>query len=116
LDVCGRDGRSRQGALTSNDGELAHVWALEGAGLILKSIWDVCDDVAAGRLEVVLPEMRLPASPMHAVYPHSRLAAAKVRICVDFLAAELKQQWAGSVQGSTRLSIPAGNDRTVSDD
>jgi DNA-binding transcriptional LysR family regulator len=81
-----------RGALTSNDGELAHVWALEGAGLILKSIWDVCDDVAAGRLEVVLPEMRLPASPIHAVYPHSRLAAAKVRICVDFLAAKLKQQ------------------------
>jgi DNA-binding transcriptional LysR family regulator len=105
-----------RGALTSNDGELAHVWALEGAGLILKSIWDVCDDVAAGRLEVVMPQMRLPASPIHAVYPRSRLAAAKVRICVDFLAAKLKQQWAGSVQGSISLSVPAGNGRMVSDD
>jgi hypothetical protein len=71
-----------------------------------------CDDVAAGRLEVVLPQIRLPASPLHA---HSRLAAAKVRICVDFPAAKLKQQWAGSVQGSTRLSVPAGDDSMVSD-
>jgi hypothetical protein len=36
-----------KGTLTTNDGDLAHVWALEGAGLILKSIWDVCDDVEA---------------------------------------------------------------------
>jgi DNA-binding transcriptional LysR family regulator len=78
------------GTLTTNDGDLAHVWALEGAGLILKSIWDVRDDVEVGSLEVVLRQMRLPASSIHAVYPHSRLAAAKVRLCVDFLAARLK--------------------------
>ena len=69
---------------------MAHVWALEGAGLVVKSIWDVRDDVDAGRLEVVLPQLRLPASPIHAVYPHSRLAAAKVRLCVNFLAAKMK--------------------------
>jgi DNA-binding transcriptional LysR family regulator len=95
-----------KGALTTNDGDLAHVWALEGAGLILKSIWDVCDDVEAGALEVVLPQMRIPASPIHAVYPHSRLAAAKIRLCVTFLAAKLKQQWAASVQGAAKLSGP----------
>jgi len=27
--------------LTTNDGELAHVWPLHGGGLVLKSIWDV---------------------------------------------------------------------------
>jgi Reverse transcriptase (RNA-dependent DNA polymerase)/LysR substrate binding domain len=74
----------------TNDGDLAHVWALEGAGLLVKSIWDVRDDVDAGRLEVVLPQLRLPASPIHAVYPHSRLAAAKVHLCVNFLAAKMK--------------------------
>jgi DNA-binding transcriptional LysR family regulator len=75
------------GALITNDGDLAHVWALEGAGLVVKSIWD---DVDAGRLEVVLPQLRLPASPIHAVYPHSRLAAAEVHLCVNFLAAKMK--------------------------
>jgi hypothetical protein len=49
-------------------------------------------DIEAGRLEVVLPRLRLPASSIHAIYPHSRLTAAKVRLCVDFLWASLKRQ------------------------
>lgn len=86
------DGRSIavRGKLSSNNGELAHRWALEGAGLVLKSLWDVHDDLNAGRLEVVLPQFRLPAAPIHAIYPHSRLTAAKVRLCVEFLAARMK--------------------------
>jgi len=78
-----------RGALTGNDGELAHAWALAGAGLVMKSIWDVRADIAAGLLEVVLPDMELPSAPIHAVYPHSRHAAARVRLCVDFLADHL---------------------------
>jgi DNA-binding transcriptional LysR family regulator len=87
------DGRSVnvRSRLGSNNGELAHRWALQGRGLILKSIWDVEDDVASGKLEIVLPDQRLPAAPIHAVFPHNRLAAAKVRLCVDFLAARLKR-------------------------
>jgi DNA-binding transcriptional LysR family regulator len=81
--------------LTTNDGELAHVWALHGGGLVLKSFWDVQEDIEAGRLEVVLPRVRLPASAIHAVYPHSRLVASKVRLCVEFLRAKLQCQWAG---------------------
>jgi DNA-binding transcriptional LysR family regulator len=86
------DGRSINvsGDLSSNNGELAHRWALAEAGLILKSIWDVQDDIRSGRLEIVLPDLKLPAAPIQAVYPHSRLAAAKVRLCVDFLAARLR--------------------------
>ncbi|TWB54509.1 LysR family transcriptional regulator [Nitrospirillum viridazoti] len=87
------DGRSVRvrGPLSSNDGERAHAWARTGAGLVLKSIWDVHEDIAAGRLEVVLPHLPLPAAPLHAVYPHSRHAAAKVRLCVDFLADRLRR-------------------------
>jgi DNA-binding transcriptional LysR family regulator len=88
------DGRTVhvRGSLTANNGELAHVWAVQGAGLVLKSIWDVRDDIEAGRLEIVLPQNTLPASPIHAIFPHNRLAAAKVRLCVDFLAESLKRQ------------------------
>jgi len=93
------DGRSVnvRSRLGSNNGELAHRWALQGRGLILKSIWDVEDDVASGKLEIVLPDQRLPAAPIHAVFPHNRLAAAKVRLCVDFLAARLKRAAARAV-------------------
>ena len=81
-----------KGALSTNDGEMAHAWALAGAGLVLKSTWDVEDDIRAGQLEVVLPGLRLPASPIHAVYPHRRHTAAKVRLCVEFLARRLQDQ------------------------
>ncbi len=79
-----------KGTLSTNDGEAAHAWALEGAGLVLKSTWDVEEDIAAGRLEVVLPALQLPAAPIHAVYPHRRHTAARVRLCVEFLAKKLQ--------------------------
>lgn len=86
------DGRSINvmGKLTTNNGELAHRWALSGAGLVLKSIWDIDDDIRSGRLEVVLPDHNLAAAPIHAIFPHNRLAAAKVRLCIDFLSQKLK--------------------------
>jgi DNA-binding transcriptional LysR family regulator len=84
-----------KGTLSANDGDVAHAWALEGAGLVLKSIWDVEKDIRVGRLEVVLPALRLPAAPIHAVYPHRRHTAAKVRLCVDFLASKLMHQGLG---------------------
>ncbi|RAX41095.1 LysR family transcriptional regulator [Rhizobium tropici] len=86
------DGRSANvmGRLTTNNGELAHRWALSGAGLVLKSIWDVHDDIESGKLEIVLPGFDLAAAPIHVVFPHSRLAAAKVRLCIEFLASSLK--------------------------
>ena len=95
------EGRSVRvkGALSTNDGELAHVWALAGAGLVFKSIWDVQGDIAAGRLRVVLPEFKPPAAPIHAVYPHSQ-HTARVRLCVEFLAGRLKER---SLQG-----VPTG--------
>jgi len=43
---------------------------------------------------VVLPRVRLPASEIHAVYPHSHLVASKVRLCMGFLRAKLQRQWA----------------------
>lgn len=93
-----------RGDLSTNDGDLAHVWALEGAGIALKSIWDVYDDIHAGRLEIVLPHLCPPASPLHAVFPHARLAAARVRLVLDFLARRLRAQWEERIAGLVLLS------------
>jgi len=81
------------GDLTTNDGDLAHVWALAGAGIINKAVWDVADDIRNGALEIVLPDIRLPGAPIHAVLPHSRLTAARVRLLLEFLTDELRQHW-----------------------
>jgi DNA-binding transcriptional LysR family regulator len=46
-------------------------------------------DVAAGRLTPVLEDWRLADVGLHAVFPHRRHLAAKVRAFVDFLAERL---------------------------
>jgi DNA-binding transcriptional LysR family regulator len=43
--------------LSTNDGELARAWVLDGAGI--KSCWEVADDLASGRLQPVLPDLLL---------------------------------------------------------
>jgi DNA-binding transcriptional LysR family regulator len=48
--------------LSSNDGEVTHAWALAGAGLIIRSEWDVAEDLRAGRLVRVLQDWKLPAA------------------------------------------------------
>ncbi|MES1945745.1 transcriptional regulator, LysR family protein [Salinisphaera sp. C84B14] len=80
------------GAFASNDGEIAHLWALDGAGLVRKSIWDVQADLAAGRLETVLDAHPLACAHIHAMYPHRRFVAPKVQLCVDFLRERLAAQ------------------------
>jgi DNA-binding transcriptional LysR family regulator len=70
---------------TSNDGGAAHTLALEGAGIARKSIWDVGDDIASGRLMRVLPDFAISAAPLNALYPNTRHLAPRVRALVDFL-------------------------------
>ncbi|WP_175804783.1 LysR family transcriptional regulator [Burkholderia pyrrocinia] len=69
----------------TNDGEAAHRFALAGAGIAVKSIWDVGDDLRAGRLRRVLPGYKLAAAPLHAILPHGRLLVPRVRVFAEFL-------------------------------
>lgn len=76
-----------------DDGDTAHELALHGAGITQKSIWDVGDDIQAGRLVRVLPALQIPASPLHAVYPHSRHLAPRTRVFVEYLRDRLRATW-----------------------
>ena len=48
--------------LSSNDGELIRDWALAGMGVMVRSEWDVSDDIADGRLVRLLSNYILPAA------------------------------------------------------
>jgi DNA-binding transcriptional LysR family regulator len=48
--------------MASNDGDAVRSWALSGLGVIVRSEWDVADDIRGGRLRRVLPGYRLPAA------------------------------------------------------
>lgn len=88
------DGRSVRvaGRLSCNDGRTAHQWALAGAGLVCKSIWDVAEDIAAHRLETVLDDCPMPGSDIHGLYVDRRYLAPRVRLCLDFLEAALGER------------------------
>lgn len=79
------------GALSTNHGEIALRWALDGAGIILRSRWHAQAHLDAGRLVQVLPEFTQEAN-VWAVYPQRLGNSAKVRVCVQFLERELAAQ------------------------
>ncbi|CAB3787423.1 HTH-type transcriptional regulator DmlR [Pararobbsia alpina] len=72
------------GPLSANNGEIAHRWAIDGHGIILRSMWDVGPSLKRGELSRVLPEYQQDAN-VWAVYPSRLSTSAKVRVCVQFL-------------------------------
>jgi DNA-binding transcriptional LysR family regulator len=89
----GRSPRSEaiktRGNLSTNDGEIAVNWALDGHGILLRAEWDVARYLRSGRLVEVLAQYRTPDADIYAVYPQRHQMAARVRAFVDFLARSL---------------------------
>ena len=81
-----------RGNLTTNDGEIAVNWALEGRGILMRAEWDIKRYLQSGRLRTVLPQFSTPDADIYAVYPQRHRAAARVRAFVDFVAQSLGQQ------------------------
>ena len=72
------------GPLSANNGEIIRQWALDGHGIILRSMWDVSREMATGLLVPVLPAY-FQTADVWAVYPSRLSISAKVRVCVEFL-------------------------------
>ncbi|MDA8457148.1 LysR substrate-binding domain-containing protein [Acidovorax sp. GBBC 3334] len=79
-----------RGPLSANNGEMAVQWAADGRGIVLRSLWDVAPELAAGRLVRLLPEWQQEAN-IWAVYPTRLDRSAKVRVCVEFLEEHFRQ-------------------------
>lgn len=80
------------GHLASNDGEVIKQLALDGHGLMLRSSWDVQEELAEGRLQALLPGWRGVRADFFAVYPQRRHIPARLRSFVDFLVAGLGER------------------------
>jgi LysR family transcriptional regulator, transcriptional activator for dmlA len=76
-----------RGTLTTNDGEIAVNWALDGHGILMRAEWDVARHLKSGRLVQVLPHYATPDADLYAVYPPRLQLSARVRAFVDFIAA-----------------------------
>jgi LysR family transcriptional regulator, transcriptional activator for dmlA len=81
-----------RGPLTTNDGEIAVNWALDGHGILLRAEWDIERYLRNGRLVQVLPLHRSPDADIYAIYPERHRHAVRVRAFVDFLALSLDKK------------------------
>ena len=72
------------GYLSSNSGEIIMQWALEGKGIMLRSLWDIQPQLDNGKLVQVLPEYFQSAN-IWAVYRTPLFSSAKLRVCIEFI-------------------------------
>ncbi len=80
-----------RGNLTTNDGEIAVHWALDGHGILMRAEWDIQRHLASGRLVQVLKQHHTPDADIYAVYPPRHQLAGRVRAFVDFMAQAFAQ-------------------------
>jgi DNA-binding transcriptional LysR family regulator len=71
--------------LLTNSSDAAVQYAEASGGLTRVLAYQAAASLKAGRLKVVLEKFELPASPIHIVYPTSRLLSAKVRTFIDLV-------------------------------
>ena len=87
-----------RGNLTTNDGEIAVNWALDGHGILMRAEWDIDRYLKTGRLVQVLPQYYTPDADIHAVFPQRHQLTARVRAFVDFVALAFNQHAAAGKQ------------------
>jgi DNA-binding transcriptional LysR family regulator len=75
------------GRFDCNDGAVLHEWALAGRGLAWRSMWEVGDDLARGRLRAVLQEFAAPPNGIYALFLERRHLPLRTRLFVDHLKA-----------------------------
>lgn len=73
------------GTLECNDGAVLRDWALAGKGLAWRSMWEVGDDLAAGRLVALLGKFAAPPIGIYAVFPQRKHLPLRVRLFIDLL-------------------------------
>lgn len=74
-----------KGNMACSDGSVLHQWTLDGVGLAWRSLWEVREDLAAGRLISLLDEYAAPANGIFAMLPERRHLPLRVRAFVDML-------------------------------
>ncbi|WP_211364058.1 LysR substrate-binding domain-containing protein [Propionivibrio limicola] len=76
------------GSMSTNNGDVARVWAHAGQGIFLVSDRDVADSLANGELVHILPDYFQPAD-VWAVCRTRLSDSLKLRVCVEFLREQL---------------------------
>ncbi len=83
-----------KGRFDADDGDVLTQWALEGAGIANKPRFDVAADLTSGALVEVLEDTPPLPAAFGCLYPHRKLQDPKIRLFVDYIAAEVRSRFA----------------------
>ena len=74
------------GRFNTNSAEMATQAALDGLGIALRSLWDITDDLKAGRLVRVLPDYEVPTEmSIYAISPPGHFISPAARVFVTLV-------------------------------
>lgn len=73
------------GKLSSNDGQVAIDWALDGYGILMRAEWDVAKYLKSGRLVQILKDYHTPPADIYAVYLDRLEHSPRVAYFLDHL-------------------------------
>lgn len=80
---------------STNDGDIAVQWALDGHGILMRAEWDIEKHLRSGRLRPVLENYQTPPADIYAVVPQRHQLSARVRVFVDYLVEAFGQRQQG---------------------
>jgi len=79
-----------QGTLSTSSGEIVHDWALSGRAVARKLLWDVQEDLRAGRLIRFLEPFECSEAKLYLTYPTRSYLPPRVRLFIDFMVSALQ--------------------------
>lgn len=99
--------------LSCNDGEVIRRWACEGRGVILRSEWDVAEDLASGRLVRLLPAWKARDADVIALTHNRAGLPARTRHFMRYLQQRFKPQppWRTWAAAATREARAGARNR-----
>ncbi|MDG9882364.1 LysR family transcriptional regulator [Pseudomonas sp. GD04058] len=81
-----------RGGLSTNDGEVALNWALEGHGILMRAEWNLARYLRSGELVEVLGDYETPPADIYAVYLERLNLSAKVSFFIEHLRAFFERE------------------------
>jgi DNA-binding transcriptional LysR family regulator len=79
-----------RGTLTSTSSDVIHAWTLAGCGVCLKVLWDIEEDLRAGRLIELVPDFACDVSDLYATYAKRQYLPQRTRAFLDFIVTSLQ--------------------------
>ena len=83
------------GRLSSNDGEVIKQWTLAGRGIMIRSEWDVSQEISQRKLVQLLPDYQTSSSDIVAWYQPGQQRSARITRFLELLTDAMKghQSW-----------------------